>query len=50
MSNPKGRIRWSEKKNLKDSREGSLSLQLDPVMRLETAGDCFNTTGELPDA
>ena len=32
-----GRINWSEKRNVKDSKEYSLSLELDPVMRLETA-------------
>lgn len=39
-------MRWSEKRNLKDSREGSLSLKLDPGRRLEIADGCFNTVGE----
>jgi len=50
MSNPEGRIRWSEKRTLKDSREGFLSLELDPGMRLEAAGGCFNTAGGPLDA
>lgn len=44
-----GRINWSEKRNVKDSKEYSLSLELDLVMRLETANGCFNTAGEQLD-
>lgn len=42
-SNPEERIRWNEERNLKDSREGTLSLELDQIMRLEMACGCFNT-------